>query len=123
MNQNTRKNKTNQTVVWPTTSYFTVNDLKALNPPFVLITLRVRLSNARDEDGTVAEIGFIPGGKGRPQKVFAMTPVTQTVLDKAEQDGIQLVENAKKLVNILNVTTPGAPVAPVVAQTPTAVSH
>lgn len=120
MNQNTRKNKTNQTVVWPTTPYFTVKNLEALNPSFVLITLRVRLSNAKDEDGTVAEIGFIPGGKGRPQKVFAMTPVTQMMLDKAEQDGIQLVENAKKLVNVLNVTTP-TPVAS--TQTPATVNQ
>jgi hypothetical protein len=101
-----RKNKTNQTVVWPTTPYFTIKDLLSLNPSFIEITLRVRLAKAKDEDGKVAEIGFIHGGKRRPRKVFAMTPVTQMCLDKAQQDGIQLVENARKLVNVLNVTTP-----------------
>jgi len=124
MKQNTRKNKTNQSVTWPTTTYFTITDLHKLNPKFVNITLRVRLSNAI-KDGNVAEIGAVPGGKGRPQKVFSMTPVTQSTLNKAKADNINLVDNADKLVNVINVATPAASVPPVVtapATTPTVAS-
>lgn len=107
MKENTiRKNKTDQEVVWPTTTYFTIKEQlwKKYNPKFVEITLRVRLAKAIEE-GTVAEIGSIPGGKGRPQKVFALTPVTQTIIDKARQDGITLVDNYEKLiVKVLSVT-------------------
>jgi len=105
MKQNTRKNKTNQSVTWPTTAYFTIADLHKLNPKFVNITLRVRLANAI-EDGKVAEIGWVPGGKGRPPKVFSLTPVQQTTLNKAKSENVNLVDNAEKLVNVINVSTP-----------------
>jgi len=122
MKQNTRKNKTNQSVVWPSTSYFTIKELHRLNPKFVEITLRVRLTNSI-EDGEIAEIGSVPGGKGRPQKVFSLTPVTQITLNKAKQDNISLVEGADKLVNVLNVTTSTlSPVTPSVNTPPVAVS-
>lgn len=100
-----RKNKTNQAVVWPTTTLFTIKELHRLNPKFVNITLRVRLTNAI-EDGKVAEIGSIPGDKGRPQKVFSLTPVTQATLNKARAERINLVDNADKLVQIITVTNP-----------------
>jgi len=107
MKQNTRKNKTNQSVIWPTTPYFTITDLARLNPKMLTvsgsdITLRVRLTKAI-ESGSIAELGAIPGGKGRPKKIFAMTPVTQNVLNKAKQDSINLVDNADKLVHVINV--------------------
>ena len=120
MKQNTRKNKTNQSVVWPTTVYFTIADLHKLNPKFVNITLRVRLANAI-ESGEVAEIGWVPGGKGRPPKVFSLTPVLQTTLSKLKTDGINLVDNAEKLVNVINVTTSTTPVSTVVDPTNMAV--
>ena len=104
MKQIRKKNKTKQSVVWPSTSYFTIKELYSLNLKFVPITLRVRLTNAIEE-GKIAEIGSVPGGKGRPQKVFALTPVTQIVLNKAEAASINLVDNAKKLVNVVSVTT------------------
>ncbi len=108
-----RKNKTNQSVVWPTSAYFTIKELWHLNPKFIEITLRVRLANAIDPEGSVVEIGSIPGGHGRPQKVFAMTPVTQETLNKAKSSGINLVDNAEqKLVNVVSVTKP-ATVSPV----------
>lgn len=110
MKQNTRKNKTNQSVVWPVTAYFTIADLHKLNSKFVNITLRVRLANAI-EDGKVAEIGFVSGGKGRPPKVYSLTPVQQTTLNKVTADGLHLIDNAEKLVN---VTTPPATTPPVV---------
>jgi len=108
MKQNTRKNKTNQSVVWPNTPYFTIADLHKLNPKFVNITLRVRLANAI-QDSKVAEIGCVPGGKGRPQKVFSLTPVPQSTLNKAKADNINLVDNADKLVNVVAVSSPVAP--------------
>lgn len=96
MNKNIEKINTKKEVKWPTTQYFTIDDLIALNTQFVLITLRVRLTKAIEEDGKVAEIGSIPGGKGRPKKVFALTPVTKGVLDKAESNGINLVDKARE---------------------------
>lgn len=122
-----RKNRTNQVVTWPTTPYFTIRELHNLNPKFVNITLRVRLTNAI-EAGQIAEIGSVPGGKGRPQKVFAKTPVTQNVLAKARQDGISMVDNADKLVVSVTVTPANnansstAPVTPLVAPTATVAS-
>lgn len=105
MSKNNRKTPTNSTVIWPTTQYFTIDELWALNPKFVEITLRVRLTKAIDEDGKVVEIGSIPGGKGRPKKVFAYTPVTKIVLDKAEAAGITLVDKAReKFMDVVSVT-------------------
>lgn len=69
------------------------------------ITIRVRHTKMI-EDGKVAEIGAVAGGKGRPQKVFAVTPVTQILLNKAKAENINLVDNADKLVNAINVSTP-----------------
>jgi hypothetical protein len=52
------------------------------------------------ETKAVAEIGLVPGGKGRPPKVYALTPVTKTILAKAEQDGIIMADNANILVSV-----------------------
>lgn len=121
MKPNSRKNKTNQSVTWPTTTYFTIADLHKLNPKFVNITLRVRLANAIEES-KVVEIGSVPGGKGRPQKVFSLTPVTQNTLNKAKADSINLVDNSEKLVNVISVT-PATAVNPVTQPTPATVNN
>jgi len=105
MKQNTRKNKTDQSIVWPTTSYFTIEELHLLNPTFINITLRVRLTNAIN-DGLIVEIGCLPGGTGRPPKVFSMVPVTQIILNKARQNKINLVDNAYKMVNVVSIIEP-----------------
>ena len=102
-------------LAFPTSTYFTIQDVVQLNPQMLTaskseITIRVRLTNAI-EDGKVAEIGAVPGGKGRPLKVFSLTPVTQTTLNKARQDGINLVDNADRLVHAISVTTPPSPVS------------
>ena len=102
---NTRKNRINQVVVWPSTMFFAIErDLLVLNPKFKKITLRVRLANAIKE-GKVSEIGTIPNpkGKGRPLKMFAMTPVTQNMLNKAKAEDITLVDNAEKLIHVISV--------------------
>ena len=98
-----KKNKTNQIVTWPTVSLFSIKELHRLNPKFVEITLRVRLTKAI-EFGKVVEIGAMPGEKGRPQKVFSLTPVTTLTLNKARAEQINLVDNADKLVHIISVT-------------------
>lgn len=105
MNQ-VSNSKSSRVVNWPTSTYFSFDDLLNLNPSFQKkITLRVRLANAI-EDGTVAEIGSVPGGQGRPPKVYVLTPVTQIALDKAEADGVSVPGEAKKLVNVVNVNRP-----------------
>lgn len=109
MKQKQKKNKTNQTVTWPTATLFTIKELHRLNPKFIEITLRVRLSKAI-EGGKVAEIGSIPGDKGRPQKVFSMTPITKAALDKAKSEHINLVDNADKMIQIISVGSTPAPV-------------
>ena len=102
-----RKNKTNLTVTWPSADkYFTIADLMETNKEFIPITLRVRLKNAID-DGIVAEIGTIHGGKGRPKLAFAMNPVTEDVLATARQAEVVLHDkyNTVKVLDVTNKPT------------------
>ena len=123
MKQTQRKNNTNRDLTLPsTTSYFTIRDLVKINSGLITasegdITIRVKLTK-EIEKGRVVELGSCTGGKGRPPKVFAVTPVTQTVLNKAKADNITLVDNADRLVNAItvssspsavSVTSPGVP--------------
>lgn len=112
-----RTNKTNLVVNWPTTDYFTIEDLWALNPEFINITLRVRLTKEL-EKGVVAEIGCKTGGQGRPKKVFALTPIRRSVLDLARTNNITLIDESK-LQGLLGVTTPS--VTNIVTPTPVTV--
>lgn len=89
-----RKNKTNLVVTWPTTPFFTLDDVFALQPDAKEITLRVRLSK-EIEKGKAAEIGCKTGGQGRPKKVFAFTPVPQSTLDLARSQNITLVDQIR----------------------------
>jgi len=104
MNKTDRKNKTNLAVIWPENGkLFTIKELwKDLNKDFVEITLRVRLDKAIKKDKTVAIIGYKNVGKGRPQMILAMNPITQDLLDKAYADGIQPPE-IKPLVTVMDV--------------------
>jgi hypothetical protein len=98
MDKPKRKNKTKQLVTWPSSPYFTFNELLEANPHFTKkITLYVRLTNARD-NGNLLEIASQPGNAGRPPKVFAITPLTTLTLDKAEKAGLTLVENIRSKV-------------------------
>ncbi len=118
-----RKNKTNLTVTWPSADkYFTIADLMETNNEFIPITLRVRLKNAID-DGTVAEIGTIHGGKGRPKLAFAMNPVTEDVLATARQAEVVL-HDKYNTVKVLDVTNKPAesPVEAEVESTKTTVN-
>ena len=92
----------------PSTPYYTIQELFDKNKHFnVTITVRVRHTDAL-ESGEVAEIGRITGGTGAPPKVYAKTPITNALLEKAKANGIQLADNVQKLVNIMNVTKPVA---------------
>jgi hypothetical protein len=118
--KNTRKNKTNQVLSWPTTPYYTIQELFDKNKHFnATITVRVRHTKAL-EAGETAEIGRVTGGKGAPPKVYAKTPITDALLEKAKANGIQLADNVRKLVNVINVTRPTvtAAVSPVATSSP-----
>ena len=106
-----RKNKTKQTVLWPShDEYFTITDLVSLNPNMLTsapkpsdITIRVRLNKAiTEEPYEVAVIGQKNCGKGRPKLVFAMRPVKQTAIDKAKSDGISIDVN--KLIPVMEIS-------------------
>ena len=73
------------------------------NPNIIHITTRSKTSRAI-KDGKVVEIGHIPGGKGRPRKVYSLSPVTQEMLSTAEKEGIILVDNASKLIHVVSVS-------------------
>jgi len=90
-NKTERKNKINLVVAWPKTPFFTLEDVFALQRDAKEITLRVRLSK-EIEKGSAAEIGCKTGGQGRPKKVFAFTPVPQSVIELARSQGISLVD-------------------------------
>lgn len=85
-----RKNKTNLTIKW-VKGFFTIKDLHAANSNFIEITLRSRLNSAKKEN-QVAEIGCFHKNKGRPELVFATTPVSKDVLDSARKAGVMFNE-------------------------------
>ena len=108
-----RKNKTKQVIVWPShDAYFTIDTLIESNNHMLTtsgsdITLRVRLNKAvSPDDGStpiVAVIGQKNSGKGRPQLVFAMRPVKQSAIEKANADGISV--SMTKVMPVMEITT------------------
>lgn len=130
-----RKNKTKQIIAWPShDTYFTIGDLVEANGHMLTcaakpsdITLRVRLNKAINEENLVAVIGQKNSGKGRPQLVFAMRPVKQSAIDKANTDGIsismtkampvmEIVEsNHPTVTPVTNISTHTSNVKPVIA--------
>ena len=105
-----RKNKTKQVISWPShDEYFTIDSLAKANPHMLTsppklsdITLRVRLNKAINEEDLVAVIGQKNCGKGRPQLVFAMRPVKQSVIEKAKADNINL--DMPKVMPVMEIT-------------------
>ena len=72
------------------------------------ITLRVRLKKAIDPksmggEDFVAVIGHKNCGKGRPELVFAMKPVTQTAVDKAKANGIMI--DMQRLIPVMDISS------------------
>ena len=110
-NKTNRKNRTDLTVNWPSSNeYFTVKDLFQLNPQFIKITLRVRLRKAIEEQRTVAVIGTMMGSKGRPSLVYAMTPVSQELVESARQNKQMSIVGENELVKVLEITPTADPV-------------
>lgn len=99
----TTKKRITKPITWPNVPYFTIEQLQKSNKSIVEITLRVKL-NKEIEEGRAVFIGQIMGNAGRPKKVFAVTPVTQKVLDTANHDGIMLSEKAHLLVKAVQVS-------------------
>ena len=103
-----RKNKTKQVIVWPShETYFTIDTLIEQNNHMLTtsgsdITLRVRLNKAVTEENLVAVIGQRNSGKGRPQLVFAMRPVKQSAVEKANTDGISV--SLAKVMPVMEIT-------------------
>ena len=108
-----RKNKTKQTICWPSSDgYFTIDTLIEQNPHMITssgsdITLRVRLNKAITEENLVSVIGQKNSGKGRPQLVFSMNPINQSVLEKAKSDGISM--NSPKIIPVINISNQTPP--------------
>ena len=96
-NKTDRKNKTNLNLEFPKTPYFTIEELHQLNAEFVNITLRVRFMKVI-EAGEAIEIGNKTGGQGRPQKVFALTPVAKETFEEARKS-IVLISGWEKMVD------------------------
>ncbi len=129
-----RKNKTKQVIVWPSSdTYFTIDTLIEQNNHMLTtsgsdITLRVRLNKAvTPDDGSiplVAVIGQRNSGKGRPQLVFAMRPVTKTAIEKASTDGISIAMT--KVMPVMEITSQSAisstPVTNITSTTPTEIT-
>lgn len=133
MKKTNRQNKTGLVVNWPTGFYTmepseshpNIENLKDHNQHFVLITLRVRLTNAM-EDNQVVKLGTIKGSKGRPKLVFANAPVSQATIDAARNAGVVLDENIPNVVNVVEVkptTTENVENAEVPIQTDVTVTH
>ncbi len=101
-----RKNNTNQNMAWPTTPFFTIEDLLNLNAHMKPITVRVRFKNDFVDSKQVVEIGQLSGDKGRPKKVFCMTPVTKIILEQAKKMDVQLIDSPERLFNVVAVSTP-----------------
>jgi type III secretion system FlhB-like substrate exporter len=100
-NKTTDQNKLPKSVNWILNDYFTIESLQSVNPDWVNITLRVRLKKELDEN-KIAVIGNKMGGKGRPQLVFAVVPVSKDIITKAKDDGVVLIDDTK-LVMVMKV--------------------
>jgi len=109
-----RKNKTKQVIAWPSQdTYFTIDTLIASNSHMLTssgsdITLRVRLNKAITEENLVAVIGQRNSGKGRPQLVFAMKPVNQSLIEKAASEGISI--SISKVMPVVEISAQVQPV-------------
>lgn len=101
MKKTDRKNKTNQTVTYPS-SIFTIKELQETNPDIITISLRDKVKKAI-KNGEVNVIGVLHNGKGRPTLVHVFGKITQSIIDFAKNKGVQL--NREYLVDIVNINT------------------
>ena len=106
MKKTDRKNKTNQTVNWPS-NIFTIKELNAQNPEFVEITLRTRMKKSRDS-GENTDIGVLHNGKGRPTLVFVYGTATKEHLEEAKSR--QVILKDVSTINVIKITNMPTPV-------------
>jgi hypothetical protein len=100
MKKTDRKNKTNQTINWPS-NIFTIKELNAQNPDFVEITLRTRMKKSMDS-GEITDIGVLHNGKGRPTLVFVYGTVTNEHIEEAKSRQVILKDVSN--VNVIKIT-------------------
>lgn len=106
MNKTDRKNKTKMKLNWPTTgNYFTIKDLLVINPDFKPITLRVHVKTALEKDKIASVIGHRNQGKGRPEMIMAMNPVSQELLDNTYKEDNILPPDSSSMVKVMDVTS------------------
>jgi hypothetical protein len=101
MKKTDRKNKTNQTVTYPS-CIFTIKELNELNPDIVTISLRDKVKKAIKR-GELNVIGVLPNGKGRPTLVHVFGSITKSILDEAKSKGVHL--NRELLVEMVNINS------------------
>lgn len=101
MKKTDRKNKTNQTVTYPS-CIFTIKELQELNPEIITISLRDKVKKAI-KNGNINVIGVLHNGKGRPTLVHVFGKISQSVIDFAKEKGVQL--NKEYTVDIVNINS------------------
>lgn len=101
MKKTDRKNKTNQTVTYPS-CIFTIKELNELNPDIVTISLRDKVKKAIKR-GELNVIGVLPNGKGRPTLVHVFGSITKSIIDEAKNKGVHL--NRELLVEMVNINS------------------
>lgn len=101
MKKTDRKNKTNQTVTYPS-CIFTIKELNKLNPDIVTISLRDKVKKAIKR-GELNVIGVLPNGKGRPTLVHVFGSITKSIIDEAKSKGVHL--NRELLVEMVNINS------------------
>lgn len=101
MKKTDRKNKTNQTVTYPS-CIFTIKELNELNPDIVTISLRDKVKKAIKR-GELNVIGILPNGKGRPTLVHVFGSITKSIIDEAKSKGVHL--NRELLVEMVNINS------------------
>lgn len=101
MKKTDRKNKTNQTVTYPS-CIFTIKELQELNPEIITISLRDKVKKAI-KNGNINVIGVLHNGKGRPTLVHVFGKISKSVIDFAKEKGVQL--NKEYTVDIVNINS------------------
>ena len=101
MKKTDRKNKTNQTVKYPS-CIFTIKELNDINTDIVTISLRDKVKKAINR-GELNVIGILPNGKGRPTLVHVVGPITKSIIEDAKNKGVHL--NRELLVEMVNINS------------------
>ena len=80
---------------WPTSGYFTIEDLQKKHPSIVNITLRFHIKKA-EEAGVITFIGKFKPAIGRPKKVYASSTPAEgmdALLENAKSKGVILINS------------------------------